>query len=206
MLLNIDKNAQKTNGYFIRSIYFDDYKDTSLNQVINGISKREKFRIRFYNLDKSYIMLEKKEKINNMTNKKSCRITEEQLIDILEKKNLVIEKTNNSLLNEFYFKLLFEGYKPACIIDYDRIPYVYSAGNVRITLDYNMAVSYDFENVFSEDLIKVPFIEENRALLEVKFNDFIPDYVRWLLQLNKLERISYSKYAIGRTMLKNYII
>ena len=101
---------------------------------------------------------------------------------------------------------MFEGYKPACIIDYDRIPYVYSAGNVRITLDYNMAVSYDFENVFSEDLIKVPFIEENRALLEVKFNDFIPDYVRWLLQLNKLERISYSKYAIGRTMLKNYII
>ena len=205
MLLDVDKNAQKTNGYFIRSIYFDDYKDTSLNQVINGISKREKFRIRFYNLDKSYIVLEKKQKINNMTNKRSCRITEEQVRDILEKRNLTIEESNNSLLNEFYIKLLFEGYRPACVIDYERIPYVYNAGNVRITLDYNMSVSYDFENVFSNNLTKIPFVEQNRALLEVKFNEFIPDYVRWLLQLNNLERISYSKYALGRLMLNNFI-
>lgn len=204
-LLDVDKNAKKTNGYFIRSIYFDDYKDTSLNQVINGISKREKFRIRFYNLDKSYIVLEKKQKINNMTNKTSCIITEEQVMDIIEKRNLAINKSNGSLLNEFYSKLLFEGYKPVCIIDYERIPYVYNAGNVRITLDYNMSVSYDFKNVFNDNVIKIPFVEQNRALLEVKFNEFIPDYIRWMLQLNNLERISYSKYALGRMMMKKFI-
>jgi len=205
MLLKVDKNAQELNGYSIRSIYFDDYKDTSLNQVINGISEREKFRIRFYNLDDSYIVLEKKQKVNNMTNKQSCKITKEQLINILNGRNLIIKKDNNKLLNEFYLAILTKGYKPVCIIDYDRIPYTYTAGNVRITLDYNMSVSYEFDNVFSDNLIKIPFMEKDRALLEVKFNDFIPDYIRWCLQLNSLNRTSYSKYATGRLMLNKFI-
>lgn len=205
MLLNVDKNAQENNYYSIRSIYFDDYKDTSLNQVINGISEREKYRIRFYNLDDSYICLEKKQKVNNMTNKQSCRITKEQLLDILKGENLVIKKENHKLLNEFYLKILTQTYKPVCIIEYDRVPYTYVAGNVRLTLDYNMSVSCDFEDVFSDKLNKIPFVENNMALLEVKFNDFIPDYIRWSLQLNNLTRISYSKYALGRLMLKKFI-
>lgn len=205
MLLNIDKNAQENKYYSIRSIYFDDYKDTNLNQVINGISEREKYRIRFYNLDDSYICLEKKQKENNMTNKQSCRITKEQLLNILKGEKLVIKKENHKLLNEFYLKMLTQAYKPACIIDYDRVPYTYVAGNVRLTLDYNMSVSYDFDDVFSDKLNKIPFAENNMALLEVKFNDFIPDYIRWSLQLNNLNRISYSKYALGRLMLKNFI-
>ena len=173
--------------------------------IINGISEREKYRIRFYNLDDSYICLEKKQKVNNMTNKQSCRITKEQLLDILKGENLVIKKENHKLLNEFYLKILTKNYKPACIIDYDRVPYTYVAGNVRLTLDYNMSVSYDFKDVFSDKLNKIPFVENNMALLEVKFNDFIPDYIRWSLQLNNLNRISYSKYALGRLMLKNFI-
>lgn len=125
-LLDIDKNAKKDGNYFIRSLYFDDYKDTSYYQVLNGISKREKYRIRYYNYDINYICLEKKAKINNMTNKTSCIITKEQVEDLLNGR-LNINKENHKLLNEFIVKTKFYGYKPVVIIDYNRIPYIYKA-------------------------------------------------------------------------------
>ena len=204
-LLGIDKNAVEHGGYNIRSIYLDDYKNTSLKQVINGISDREKYRIRFYNCDSSYIALEKKKKTNNMTIKTSCRITKEQLENIIHNEDLVISKENPKLLNELYLKMKTQRYKPVCIVEYDRIPYIYNSGNVRITLDYNISVSYDFENAFSQNLAVIPIMNRDRALLEVKFNDFIPDFIRWRLQLNTLSRTSYSKYAKGRLMLNSVI-
>lgn len=142
-----DKNTLEDGHYFIRSLYFDDYKDTSYYQVLNGISKREKYRIRYYNNDCSYICLEKKAKINNMTNKTSCRVTKEQVEDLLNG-GLSIENKNHELLNEFILKTKFYGYKPVVIINYDRIPYVYNAGNVRITLDYNISMDYNINNFF----------------------------------------------------------
>ena len=204
-LLGIDKNAVEHGGYNIRSIYLDNYKNTSLNQVINGISDREKYRIRFYNCDSSYIALEKKKKTNNMTIKTSCKITKEQLENIINNKELVISTENPELLNELYLKMKTQRYKPVCIIEYDRIPYIHNAGNVRITLDYNISVSYDFQNAFSENLAVLPIMNRDKALLEVKFNDFIPDFIRWRLQLNTLSRTSYSKYAKGRLMLNSVL-
>ena len=81
--------------YSIRSLYFDDYNDTCLKQVINGISERYKYRIRYYNGNTDYIMLEKKYKVNNMTKKTSCQLTKNQVDDIINNRNLVMSKENN---------------------------------------------------------------------------------------------------------------
>ena len=76
LLENRLKTVMKTdrhceNGvYEIRSVYFDDYKDSALNQNLMGISPRFKYRIRIYNGEKSYIRLEKKIK-----NSSSCVCT-----------------------------------------------------------------------------------------------------------------------------------
>ena len=86
--------------YSIRSLYFDDYSDICLNQVINGVSKRVKYRIRFYNFNEDYIILEKKYKINNMTKKISCQITKEKALDIINNRNLYISNENPKLLKE----------------------------------------------------------------------------------------------------------
>lgn len=200
-LLSTDKNVMEDGHYFIRSLYFDDYKNTSYNQVLNGISKREKYRIRYYNYDTSYICLEKKAKINNMTNKTSCVVTKEQVEDLINGK-LNISKENHKLLNEFIIKTKFYGYKPSVIIDYDRIPYTYKAGNVRITLDYNISMDYNTNNFFNNEIRKIPIIEENTRILEVKYDEFLPNYIAWLININTLERTSYSKYLNGRIMKK----
>lgn len=57
------RDSHGQNGrYEIRSLYFDDPKDTALREKIDGVSRREKFRIRYYGGDASYICLEKKSK------------------------------------------------------------------------------------------------------------------------------------------------
>ena len=50
--------------FLIHSLYFDDYKDTSIYTTNSGLSKRYKWRIRYYDDDLNYIVLEKKEKLN----------------------------------------------------------------------------------------------------------------------------------------------
>lgn len=190
--------------YSIRSLYFDDYNDTCLKQVLNGISERYKYRIRFYNLNTEYIVLEKKYKINNMTKKTSCEISKDQVLDILSG-NISIDKSNDKLLNEFILMIKTRGFRPVVIIDYDRIPYVYEAGCVRITFDYNLSCSYDFDKLFESNILRIPLMEKGRTVLEVKYNDFIPDFIRYSLQLEGLSRTSYSKYCCGRIAIKNCV-
>ena len=94
------------------------------------------------------------------------------------------------------------GYKPKVIIDYNRIPYVYKLGNVRITLDYNISVDYNIKNFWKKDNNKIPIMEKNMQVLEVKYDAFLPDYVAWLFNINNLEQTVYSKYLNGRLMEK----
>lgn len=199
--LKNDKNVMDDGTYFIRSLYLDNYNDTSFYQVLNGISEREKYRIRYYNNDLNYICLEKKYKINNMTYKTSYRISKKELMDLLNNK-LDINKNNNKLLNEFILKIKFMGYKPTVIIDYNRIPFVYEAGNVRITLDYNIAIDTRVDNFLKKEGQAVPIIEKDYCILEVKYDDFLPNYISWLVNINELEQTAYSKYLNGRIMQK----
>jgi len=203
-VMKLDPILNGKEFYSIRSLYFDDYYDTSFNQVINGISKRYKYRIRFYNNNTDYIMLEKKFKINNMTKKIGCKLTKDQVLDILNNRNINIDKSNPKLLNEFYLMIKTRGLRPKIIIDYDRIPFVYDAGMVRITFDYNISCSYNIGDFFNPEILRIPLMEKGSHILEIKYNDFIPDFIRYCLQVN-LERTSYSKYGNGRLTLKNYI-
>ena len=178
------------NFYTITSIYFDDYNKTSYNQVLNGISRRWKYRIRFYNYDDSFIKLEKKYKENNLTNKKDTIITKEVLYKILNHSIKVVEN-NDSLLNEFIIKMNTEYLRPVMIIEYDRIPYVYKVGSVRITLDFNIRYNNRFNDLFNSNK-KMYYLKEN--ILEVKFNELVPDFIIKRIGLNTLTETSFSKY------------
>lgn len=190
-LIKKDSNC-KGEFYTISSIYFDNYNKTSYFQVKNGLSERWKYRIRYYNYDDSYICLEKKAKINGLTNKKSVRITREMLTNILSN-NIKVDKNNNSLLNEFIIKMKTELLRPIICIEYDRVPYIYKLGNVRITLDYNIRYTNKYNDLF--DSKKKVYYLKNK-ILEVKYSELIPDFIRFRLELNHLEQTSFSKFNI----------
>lgn len=61
----------------IRSLYFDTPDDKALRDKINGVNIRDKFRIRYYNGDTSFISLEKSKR-NDLCAKAGCQITKEE--------------------------------------------------------------------------------------------------------------------------------
>lgn len=134
----LDIHAGKSGSYQIRSLYFDNYKDKALREKLDGVDVREKFRIRYYNLDSSRITLEKKEKIHGMCRKKQAAITKEQCQSLLNGIEIPLSEECSPLLRELQEKMKHQCIRPRVIVDYTREPYVYEQGNVRITLDYDI--------------------------------------------------------------------
>lgn len=57
-------DGHTNNGkYLVRSLYFDDPEDHALRAKLDGLDRREKFRLRFYNGDPGWLHLEKRASI-----------------------------------------------------------------------------------------------------------------------------------------------
>ena len=198
--LYLDSNIKNPDGsYFIRSLYFDNYKNTSYHQVLDGLSKREKYRIRYYDLDPSYITLEKKSKQNNLGKKDKDKLTKEIVLKFINNEEV---ESNKPVITELQGKIKTDLYKPVVIIDYERRAFTYPVNDVRITLDYNISCSYEFSKFFDRNINSIPLLEKNTAILEVKYNDFLPDFIKNIINIKNLEITSFSKYSTGRAMLE----
>lgn len=191
------RDGHGQNGrYEIRSLYFDDSRDTALREKIDGVSKREKFRIRYYNGDASYICLEKKIKQDGLCGKRSVLLSAQEVQDLLDGNLDWMPGSGRPLIQELYWKMNSTGLRPRTIVDYTRDAYVFPAGNVRVTLDFNIRTglgSTDFLN----PTVTVP-AGEAPVILEVKWDEFLPDIIRDAVQLPGRHTSSFSKYAACR--------
>lgn len=183
--------------YNIRSLYFDDCFDTALQEKINGVNRREKFRIRYYNHDTSFIRLEKKSKINGLCNKEWIPVTVEEVQAILGGDTEWMRADDRALIRELYLKNKSRGLRPKTIVEYTREAYVFPAGNVRITMDYNLRTGIGSKDFLNPDSITVP-AGEAPVILEVKWDEYLPDIIRDAVQLEGRRSSAFSKYAICR--------
>lgn len=195
---HLDAHA-KEGKYLIRSIYFDDYYNSAYYDNESGVDYREKWRIRSYDLDSEFIRLECKKKQAGMINKTSCQISRERL-----ERLLVGDISHNfgecesSLLNRFYYLCETRLLKPVVIVQYQRVPYIYEEGNVRVTFDCDIASSTEFHNFFDESMNTRAIQEENRQLLEIKFDEFLPNEIYKAVQLKNMQQQTFSKYYLCR--------
>lgn len=183
--------------YEIRSLYFDNLYDKALMEKINGVNKREKFRIRLYNGDSSFISLEKKIKIGALTNKQSNIITEDEARQLLQGRYENIEIGDRPVLLELMEKMKTQGLMPKTIVDYTREAFVYEPGNVRVTLDYNIRTGMKCTDLLNSECITVP-AGEPVIILEVKWDEFLPDIIRDTVQLTGRRSLPFSKYVACR--------
>ena len=183
--------------YLIRSVYFDNVYDKALREKIDGVNKREKFRIRYYNDDLSYITLEKKMKIDKLCLKYDARITEEEFRRILSGDILWMKNSDSQLVRELYAKMRYQNLKPRVRVSYLREPYIYKAGNVRITFDSKIRTSMNhMDFIYADDISATDASGE--MLMEVKYDAFLPEIIRMLLQLNGSNQEAFSKYGTCR--------
>lgn len=193
MLMEPDEHAAG-GRYQIRSLYFDTPADRALREKIDGVNRREKFRIRYYNGDIGFLSLEKKSKLNGLCSKQSVQITAEQAKVIADGGILQIQQNAPPLLKELCYKMKTEGLRAKTVVDYTREPFIYRPGNVRVTFDYGIRTGLGGTDFLNADLVTVP-AGDSPILMEVKWDTFFPDVIRDAIQLTGRRPFAFSKYA-----------
>ena len=182
--------------YKIRSLYFDTISDRVLREKIDGVSVREKFRIRYYNDDPSVIFLEKKCKQSGAGYKLQTRLTKEQANRIVKGDIDWMRESGDGLLVQLYSKMRVEGLRPKTIVDYTREPFIYPAGNVRVTIDYDIRSGLWETDFLDPHCLTIP--AGNEIILEVKWDAYLPSIIRSAVQLTDTRTTAFSKYQVCR--------
>lgn len=192
-VMRLDPHASG-GSYVIRSLYFDSPQDKALREKLDGVSRREKFRLRCYNADTQHVTLEKKLKRGNLCAKLQQRLTGPEALALSVDARL---PDCQGLLEELRVKMTLEGLAPKTIVEYTREPFIYAPGNVRVTLDYNIRMSPDCAAFLTPGGPTVP-ARDGPVILEVKWDGFLPDVIRDIVQTPGVRTGSFSKYAACR--------
>lgn len=198
-IMKKDIHAESSGGrYRVKSLYFDDMDNSCFWENENGTDMRVKYRIRIYNDRRDYIALECKRKERGLTWKESCRLNEEQFAFLVHETGDVQIEQLPKLARKFL--LLKKEYQlsPKVIVSYERTPYVYPAGNVRVTFDRDISSSRNFEFFLQNDPVRRLILPAGQQLLEVKYDEYLPDFLYHILSLPDMQCITFSKYYLCR--------
>ena len=193
---------QKGDCYQIRSLYFDDIADSCLDENDAGVDRRFKYRIRHYDPTAETMRLEIKEKTRGLTRKYSAMISKEECKRIMDN-TLPFQMDDRKVLNLLQLQMRCANLQPKAIISYERTAFVYPVGNVRITFDRNISASGVCED-FLKPIVSnpVPVMPAGLHVLEVKYDELLPDYIANALNLGSLQQTAFSKYGLGRLALQ----
>ena len=200
LIMDLDQNSTEDNSYLIRSLYFDDINSTAYYEKMDGVEYRKKYRIRLYNNDTNFIRLECKYKHENKTSKDQILIDKNICDRIIDGsiKNLKIEEEN--LLTKFIIDSKLNNLVPSIIVDYKRLAYTYPVSEVRVTFDSKIRSGRYNYNLYDEDLSTYKVIDDNEVVLEVKFNEILPESIAIILSTVPMIRQAFSKFAICRSI------
>ena len=194
-----DPHTGRDGVYTVHSIYFDNADDKALREKIYGVQKREKFRIRYYNDDLSFITLEKKTKYNDLCMKLDAKLSEDEYLALLSGETEWMRSHPSNLVQELYWKRKHQQLRPRVLVSYVREPYIYAPGNVRVTFDSKIRTSLFRQNFLLGEARDICATDSSGdVILEVKYDAFLPEIISCLLQTEGLRRQAFSKYGVCR--------
>jgi SPX domain protein involved in polyphosphate accumulation len=193
-----DSNSSMDGGYTVRSLYFDNKSNKDYYQKIGGIEIRKKIRIRIYNYDDDPVKMEIKGKFNNFIKKESFVLRKKDINKIISGDYGVLLEYGNPTAVKIYKEFLMDFYRPVVLIDYRREAYSYDLNQIRITLDSDLRKT---ETGIDDLFVKKEMsgvLGNRKIILEIKFNNALPGWIKNILQLPRFERCSISKYTLSR--------
>ena len=196
-LMRMDEN-QTGDCYRIRSLYFDDLENAALNENAAGIDNRKKYRIRYYNDGTDRLRLEIKSKLHSKCHKDSCRISRDRCDELIAGGIPRTLADDPAPLKELTLLAATKLLKPRLIVEYERTAFVHPVGNVRITFDRNITSSDRVLDFYEPYLNARPLQAPGVHILEVKYDEFLPNHIAQALELSSLRQSSFSKYYLGR--------
>ena len=194
-VLTPDANA-KNGSYVITSLYFDDPMHNALYEKLDGLPEHSKFRIRTYDYSDRVIKLERKDKFGILTHKIDAPITRDQ-IPLLDGGATKLSAFSGSAY-DLAAQIQAGGYQPSVAVRYRRDAFTFCGSDLRLTFDTEMeAIAPDENSLFSPDVRGLPVFDRNTVIMEIKYGDYLPGFIRKLTQADT-KQLSVSKYALCR--------
>ena len=190
-----DRHVGPSGRYFIRSLYFDDADLSAYYEKLAGTYQRRKYRLRYYNFDPRYLTFECKRKFGQLTRKDGLRVDQPTAELLIAGADLPASALEAPLLGEYQQERTRANLRPRVIVDYFRTPFVYSVSNVRITIDEQVSTGLYVTDGFFRPITVFPVMEPEEALLEVKFDEFLPDHIKRVLSTVPAICVANSKYC-----------
>ena len=196
---------QSGDSYHIRSLYFDTIDDRMYGESLDGVDKRSKYRIRFYNMRDDFFRLERKDTIGRLKQKQSV------IVDKMDVERILCDKEHvpgdwqdkQGVLQEGYALCQTDGLRPVAIVDYTRMAFVYPIGNVRITFDCDISCTFRVGDLMDPNAVLYPVLPAGKHILEVKYDGILPGFLSSLLNMGNLQQTSFSKYTYSRITIDN---
>lgn len=195
-----DVNMAAEEGHLISSVYFDDLYHAALEEKQAGIRFRKKYRIRCYDRWDRQINLECKRKYGEYIAKDSARLERSEYDAIMAGEYDFLAEREEAVCREVYALHHARLLRPCVAVEYMREAYVMAQGNVRITFDKKISASMHTPDIFSAGYEVCSVLPPGIMVLEVKFDDFLPDVVYQILKTAMVDRCAISKYVMCRNM------
>ncbi len=197
LLLNEDRNSFDK-PYLVRSLYFDTPLNKDYMDKIKGIEERRKYRIRIYDVKGNIVKFEIKNKKGNIIHKETVIVKKSDAKKFINGNYEVLLNYNNDILNKIYLAFKRDSYRPIVIIDYFRTAFFHDMNNIRITFDQKLSCN-EFEADIFKNIKKKPILSNEKIILEIKYNNFIPNFILDVIQFNNFEKCAISKYCMSRS-------
>ena len=191
-------------GYCIRSLYFDTLYDNDYFEKLDGVELRRKIRLRIYSPEDDFAMLEMKQKQGQYQLKRSLRITRDDALALIDGNYSPLLNYKEDFAAECYALMQMQVYRPKTIVEYNRKAFIAKENKIRITFDHQIVSTESDTNIFAKDLNMNPVLDPFAAVLEVKFNGFLLDYIKDLLSNAQKSELSVSKYMLARQASYKY--
>lgn len=186
-----------THGYLIRSLYFDTVYDSDYFEKLAGIETRRKIRLRIYDPNADFAMLEMKQKQGANQLKRSLRVSRRDAVSLSEGNYLPLLSYEEPFAAECYAMMKCRCYRPKTIVQYNRKAFIAKENKIRITFDNRLEATESSFDLFSPKLNMNPVMDPYNVVLEVKYNGFLLDYIRRMINSIDRSEISVSKYVLA---------
>jgi len=183
------------NGYMVRSLYFDTVYGDDLADKQAGLLSRRKIRLRCYNPNDDFVKLERKYKSGQYQYKQSLKIKRSDAIKMINGDYSFLLLMDSDFAKEMYSIMTMQLYKPRVVVEYNRLAYMLEENNIRITIDSDIKATKANFDIFNPNLALTPFL--TTPILEVKYNNFLLDYVKDIINIADKTESSISKYELA---------
>lgn len=185
-----------SDGYLVRSLYFDSIYDNDYFDKVNGLECRKKLRLRIYAPEQDWAKLELKQKQGAAQVKRSLTVSRETACQLIAGRHSVLLNLRDSFAMELYSMMELGLYRPRCIVEYHRVAFTERTNDIRITIDAQMKAGRQWEAFWACEPGLHPIL--CAPTLEVKYNGFLLDYCKGLLGTAVMPELSSSKYELAR--------